>query len=37
MNLKQPMTNDPAGLEAAWDGKIPDNTPDKRVPLERNK
>ena len=28
------MTNDPAGLEAAWDGKIPDNTPDKQVPLE---
>lgn len=27
------MTNDPAGLEAAWDGKIPCNTPDKKVPL----
>ena len=29
-DLKQPMTNDPAGLEAAWDGKIPENTPDKK-------
>lgn len=29
---EEKMNNEPARLEAAWDGKIPCNTPDKEVP-----
>lgn len=28
------MNNNPAKLEVAWEGKIPQNTPDKEVPLD---
>lgn len=31
---KEKMNNEPARLEAAWDGNIPCNTPDKVVPLD---
>lgn len=30
------MTNDAARLEAAWEGKIPDNTPDKKISATSN-